>query len=72
MYFKLNYEYYLHIFYKKDIDLYFRSKEADKLIKKLRNFMAVCRKNLQYAQELQKQAHKEETKPKSYVFGEKI
>ena len=43
--FKLNYEYYLSIFYKKDIDFYFRSKLADEFTKKLRNLIAIYRKN---------------------------
>ena len=34
--------------------------------------MAACRKNLQYAQELQKQAHNKGTKPKKYAPSEKI
>ena len=34
--------------------------------------MAVCKKNLQHTQELQKQAHNKGTKPRSYAFSEKI
>lgn len=33
----LNYRYYLYIYYKKDINLYFRSKKANKLVKNLGN-----------------------------------
>ncbi len=34
--------------------------------------MAICRKNLQHASELQKQYHDKYTKPRSYVSGEKV
>ena len=46
MSFKLNCRYYLCVSYKKDVDPHFRSKIADKLIKKLRNLIAAYRKNL--------------------------
>ena len=36
MFFKPNCRYYLRIFYKKDADLYFKCKKADKLAKKLK------------------------------------
>ena len=51
---------------------YSRSKIADELTKKLRNLMAVCRKNLQYAQEVQKQAYNIETKPRNYALSKKV
>ena len=34
--------------------------------------MIVCRENLYYAQELQKQAHNKRVKSRSYAFGEKV
>ena len=34
--------------------------------------MIVCRKNLYYAQKLQKQAHDKGVKPKGYAFSDKI
>ena len=34
--------------------------------------MIVCRKNLYYAQELQKQAHDKGVKPQSYAFSQKV
>lgn len=34
--------------------------------------MTFCKKNLQYAKNLQKQYHDKATKPKSYVLGDKI
>ena len=48
------------------------SKAADELTKELRNLMTVCRKNLQYAQELEKRAHDKGTKSRSYASGEKV
>ncbi len=54
MLFKLNYGFYLRAFYKEDVDPRSQSKSADKLVTELRELMAVCKENLQYAQELQK------------------
>ena len=34
--------------------------------------MTICRKNLHYAQNLQKQAHNKGVKPKSYTLGDKV
>ena len=70
--FKLNCGYYLPVFYKEDVDSHSKSKAANKLTKELKNLIAVYRKNLQHAQELQKQAHNKETKPRSYAPGEKV
>ena len=49
-----------------------QSKSTDELSEKFRELMVVCRKNLYYAQELQKRAHDEGFKPCSYAPGEKI
>ena len=46
MSFEPNCKYYSHVFYKKDVNFYSKSKEANKLTKKLRNLMAVSRENL--------------------------
>ena len=70
--FKLNCEYYPHIFYKENVNPRSRSKEADELTEKLRNLMATCRKNLQHTQELQKRAHNKETKFRNYTSGKKV
>ena len=72
IFFKLNCGYYPWVSYKNDIDPRSKPKVADKLTKKLRNLMAVYRKNLQHVQKLQKQAHDKGTKPKSYAFSEKV
>ena len=66
--FKLNFGYYLCIFYKKNVNLHSISKAANELTKKLRNLMAACRENLQHVQELQKLAHNKGTKPRSYAL----
>ena len=70
--FELNCSYYLRILYKEDVDSRSQSKSADKLSAKLRDQMIVCRKNLYHAQELQKQAHDKEVKPRSYAPSKKI
>ena len=70
--FKLNWGYHPRISYKENINLCSRSKAADELTKELRNLMAAYRKNLQHAQEPQKQAHNKGTKPRSYALGEKV
>ena len=70
--FELNCGYHPYISYKSDIKPYSKSKADDELTKKLRNFMVVCRKNLQYAQKLQKRAYDKGFKPRNYVFGEKV
>ena len=70
--FKLNYGYYLRVSCEEDVNPCCKSKAADELTEELRNLMAACKKNLPYAQKLQKQAHDKETRPKSYAPGEKI
>ena len=70
--FEFNCAYHPPVSYKEDVDPRSRSKAADELNKELRNLMAACRENLQHAQELQKQAHDEGTKPRSYALGEKV
>ena len=46
MSFKINGGYHPHVFYKEDIDLYFKSKVADELTKKLKNLITICKENL--------------------------
>ena len=70
--FELNCRYHPCISYKKNVDPCSKSKAAYELTKKLRNLMAVCRENLQYAQKLQKRAHNKGTKPKNYASGKKV
>ena len=47
--FELNYGYYICIFYKENLDLYSKSKIAEKLFFKLQNLMATYQQNLYYA-----------------------
>ena len=72
MSFELNCGYHPRISYKKDVNSRSKSKAADELTKELKNLMATCRENLQYAQELQKWAYDKRTKPRSYAPSEKI
>ncbi len=70
--FKLNRGYYLWASYKEDVNPRFQSKLADKLVIELKKLMAICKENLQYAQELQKQYHDKHAKPRGYVPGNKV
>ena len=70
--FKLKCRYHSYVSYQENVNPHSRSKVVDKLTKELRNLMAVCKKNLQHAQELQKRAHDKGSKPKSQTPGEKV
>ena len=70
--FKLNCKYQPHVSYKKDVNIYSKSKVANKLTKELRNLIAVSRKNLQHVQKLQKQAHNKGIKPRNYTLSKKV
>ncbi len=70
--FKLNCGYHPRASYKKDVNPRSQSKLADKLATELRKLMTVCRENLQYAQELQKQYCDKHVKLRSYALGEKV
>ena len=70
--FKLNCEYHPRIFYKKDVNPHSSFQAAKELTKILRNLIVAYRKNLQYAQKLQKQSYDMRTKPRSYIFGKKV
>ena len=50
--FELNCGYHFYVLYKKDIDLYSKSKSVTKLSAKLKKLMTVCRENFYYAQKL--------------------
>ena len=70
--FELNCGYHLCISYKKNIDLPFKSKLADKLLSKLWELMLVCCENFHHAQKLQKQANDKSIKLRSYASGDKV
>ena len=70
--FVLNYGYLPQIFYKKDVDSYFKSKSANELSVELRELIIICKKNLYYAQKLQKRAYNKDIKPKSYIPDNKV
>lgn len=46
--FELNYGYYLHIFFEKNIDLYSNLKIVDKLIAKVQELLTVCHQNFEH------------------------
>lgn len=70
--FELNCGYHSYISYKKDINLCFKSKAADKLLMEFQELMTVYKKNLHHAQELQKTVYDKAMKPRSYAFGDKV
>ena len=70
--FELNCGYLPRVSYEEDIDPCSKSKSADDLANELRELMAVCRDNLQHAQDLQKRAHDKGTQPRSYSPGDKV
>ena len=72
MLFVLNCGYHFQTFYGKIINLCSQSKSVDELANELKELMAICRENFQYAQKLQKQYHYKHAKPKSYAPGKKF
>ena len=58
--------------YKEDVDPRSQSKSADELSAELRELMIICRENLYYAQELQKEAHDKGVRPRNYAPGKKV
>ena len=65
--FKFYCVFYPQVPYKEDVDHQSKSKVKDKLTAELRELIAVYRKNLQYAQELQKCHYDKHTKLRSYI-----
>ena len=70
--FKLNYDYYLWMLYKEDIDSRSKSKSTDKLLVKLRKLIIICQENLYHTQEILKRAHNRVVKPWSYIPSNKL
>lgn len=70
--FELNCNYYFCMFYKEDINSWFKSKLANELFLELWELMTSCYKNLQYVQDLEKQAHDKNIKSRSYALGNQI
>ena len=55
--FKLNYSYYLQVFFENEYNTYFRSFLANKLATKLRGLINIYCQNLFYSQNPQKYVH---------------
>ena len=70
--FELNCGYHSRVYFEENTNFCFNSKSANKLLAKLWELMTVCRENILHAQELQKQAHNKNVKPRSYVPGNKV
>ena len=70
--FELNCGFYLRTSKKEDVDPCCQSKLVDELANKFRELMAVCIKNLQHAQKLQKRYYNKHMKPRTYASGKKV
>lgn len=70
--FKFNYNYYLYISYKIDINFYSKQKPENELAVEFEYLIAVCRDNLCYVQEVQKQVYNKRTKSESHTFDKKV
>ena len=70
--FELNCGYHPRMLYEKEVDPRYHSKSADELSKEIRELMVIYCENLHHAQELQKQAHDNEVKARSYAPGKKV
>lgn len=70
--FEPNYSFYPRVFYEEDVDPGLKTKSAQELASELWDLLTTCWKNLQHAQNLQKQHHGKDTKPKSYDPDDKI
>ena len=70
--FELNCAYHPRVSFKEDTNPCSRSKIADELLVELQELITIWQKNLHHAQELQKQAHNNGIKPKSYAPENKI
>ena len=72
MLFELNRGYHPRVLYKENVDRRSQSKSADELLAKLKELMIICRENLYYTQEHQKQTYDKGVKPQSYALGKKV
>ena len=70
--FKLNCGYHPCVSYEEDLDPRSKSKTVEELSSELRELIAICKQNLYHAQNLQKQAHDKDVKPRSYTLGDKV
>ncbi len=70
--FELNFVYHPRVPYEEDVDLRSQSKSAKELATELKKRLAVWQKNLQHAQDFQKQHHNKNVKLRSYTPGDKV
>ncbi len=70
--FELNYSYHPRVSFEEDVDPRSRSCSVNKLAEELRELMEVCCQNLLHAQELQKKAHDNGVKSRSYALGKTV
>ncbi len=70
--FELNCDYHHKVLFQEDVDLYSKSRSANKLAKELRELIEICCSNLLYTQELQKTAYDKRVKSRSYALGKKV
>ena len=68
--FKLNYSYYLCVFFEEDTNLCSKLKTAKELSSKLKKLITIYQENIYHAQELKKQAYDKDVKPRSYASSD--
>ena len=69
---ELNCGYHPRVSFKEDTNPRFQSKLTDELSAELQDLITVCQENLHHTQDLQKQAHNQGVKPKSYAPSDKV
>ncbi len=70
--FKLNCGYYPRVSFEEDVDPRSRSCLANKLAEELRELIEVYCQNLHHVKKLQKRAHNNRIKNRSYALGKKV
>ena len=58
--------------YKENVNPCFKFNSINKLLAELKELIIVCKKNLHYAQNLQKRAYNKGVKPRSYALRDKV
>ncbi len=70
--FKLNCGYHPGVSSEGNVELRSKSKSAEELAIELKELLTVCRENLRYFQDLQKQQHNKNVKLRSYAPDDKV
>lgn len=70
--FELNFGYHPCVSYKKDVNLYSKSKSADEPLIERSKLIIIYKDNLHQAKKLQNRADDKAVKPKSYTLSNKV